>query len=118
MYFGSGGRALGIFRVCASGGGSLTYAFEAPLQMIGTALDYDPVMVVFLVPATALAFSHFKKIPTEILPIYFFVVLAATTVIFGSRGTLFNHLLDLHVAGVLVLAYSASRNSALTEIGT
>jgi hypothetical protein len=118
MYFGSGGRALEIFRVCASGGGSITYAFEAPLQMIGTALEYDPVMVVFLVPATAFAFSYFKKIPTEILPIYFFVVLAATTVIFGSRGTLSNHLLDLHVAGVLVLAYSASRNSAFAEIST
>jgi hypothetical protein len=118
IYFGSGGRALEIFRVCASGGGSITYAFEAPLQMIGTALEYDPVMVVFLVPATAFAFSYFKKIPTEILPIYFFVVLAATTVIFGSRGTLSNHLLDLHVAGVLVLAYSASRNSVFAEIST
>jgi hypothetical protein len=118
IYFGSGGRALEIFRVCASGGGSIGYAIEAPLQMIGTAIEYDPLMVVFLVPATAFAFSYFKKIPTEILPIYFFVVLAATTVIFASRGTLSNHLLDLHVAGVLVVAYSASRNSAFAEIGT
>jgi hypothetical protein len=118
MYFGSGGRAFEIFRVCAGGGGSLTYALEAPLQLIGAALQYDPVMLIFLVPATAFALSYFRKFPTEILPIYFFVVLLATTVIFGSRGTLFNHLIDLHVAAVLLLAYSASRSSALVEIGT
>lgn len=118
MYFGSGGRAFAIFRVCAGGGGSLTYALEAPLQMIGAALQYDPVMLIFLVPATAFALSYFRKCPTEILPIYFFVVLLATTVIFGSRGTLFNHLIDLHVAAVLLLAYAASRNSAIAEIGT
>ncbi len=118
MYLGSGGRAFEIFRVCAGGGGSLTYALEAPLQLIGAALQYDPVMLIFLVPATAFALSYFRKFPTEILPIYFFVVLLATTVIFGSRGTLFNHLIDLHVAAVLILAYSASRNSAIAEIGT
>ncbi len=118
IYFGSDGRAFEVFRVCAGGGGSLTYALEAPLQLIGAALQYDPVMLIFLVPAIAFALSHFRKYPTEILPIYFFVVLLATTVIFGSRGTLFNHLIDLHVAAALLLAYSASRNSAIAEIGT
>src|SRR4029077_1471619 len=109
MYFGSGGRALEIFRVCAAGGGSITYAMEAPLQMIGSALEFDPVMSVFLVPAAAFAFSYFKKVPTEILPVYFFMALMATTVIFGSRGTQVNHLIDLHVAAVLMIAYTASR---------
>jgi hypothetical protein len=118
MYFGSGGRAFEIFRVCAGGGGSLTYALEAPLQLLGAALEYDPIMLIFLVPATAFALTYFRKLPTEILPIYFFVVLLATTTIFASRGTLFNHLIDLHVAAVMILAYSASRNSAIAEIGT
>jgi hypothetical protein len=118
MYFGSGGRALEIFRVCAGGGGSLIYALEAPYRIIGSALESDPVMVIFLIPAVAFGLSHFKKFPTDILPIYFVLVLAVTTVIFGSPGTLFNHLIDLHVAAILLLAYSASRNSAITEIGT
>jgi hypothetical protein len=118
IYFGSGGRAFEIFRVCAGGGGSLTYALEAPLQLIGAALQYDPVMLIFLVPATAFALTYFRKLPSEILPIYFLVVLLATTAIFASRGTLFNHLIDLHVAAVMILAYSASRNSTLAEVGT
>ena len=46
------------------------------------------------------------------------MVLLATTAIFASRGTLFNHLIDLHVAAVMILAYSASRNSTLAEVGT
>jgi hypothetical protein len=118
IYFGSGGRAFEIFRVCAGGGGSLTYALEAPLQLIGAALQYDPIMLIFLVPATAFALTYFRRLPTEILPIYFLVVLLATTAIFASRGTLFNHLIDLHVAAVMILAYSASRNSTLAEVGT
>lgn len=118
MYFGSGGRALEIFRVCAAGGGSLTYALEAPYRIVGSILDYDPVMLVFLIPAAAFGLTHFKKFPTDILPIYFVAVLAVTTVIFGSPGTLFNHLIDLNVAAILLLAYSASRNSAVLEIGT
>jgi hypothetical protein len=118
MYLASGGRVFEVFRVCAGGGGSLTYALEAPLQMIGAALQYDPVMLIFFVPATAFAFHCLRKFPTEILPVYFLVVLLATTVIFGSRGTMFNHLIDLHVAAVLMLAYWASRDSAIAEIGT
>jgi len=118
MYFGSGGRALEIFRVCAGGGGSLIYALEAPYRIIGSALESDPVMVIFVIPAVAFGLSHFKKFPTDILPIYFVLVLAVTTVIFGSPGTLFNHLIDLNVAAILLLAYAASRNSAVLEIGT
>jgi hypothetical protein len=118
IYFGSGGRAFEIFRVCAGGGGSLTYVLEAPLQLLGAALQYDPVMLIFLVPATAFALTYFRKLPTEILPIYLLVVLLATTAIFASRGTLFNHLIDLHVAAAMILVYTASRNSTLFEVGT
>ena len=118
MYFGSGGRALEIFRVCAGGGGSLIYALEAPYRIIGSALESDPVMVIFVIPAVAFGLSHFKKFPTDILPIYFVLVLAVTSVTFGSPGTLFNHLIDLNVAAILLLAYAASRNSAVLEIGT
>jgi hypothetical protein len=117
MYFGSGGRVLEIFRVCAGGGGSLTYALGAPYRIVGSILDSDPTMLVFLVPAAAFGLSHFKKFPAHILPIYFVFVLAVTTMIFGSPGTLFNHLIDLNAAAILLLAYSASRNVALTEIG-
>ena len=104
--------------MCAGGGGSLIYALEAPYRIIGSALDSDPVMVIFLIPAVAFGLSHFKKFPADILPIYFVLVLAVTTMIFGSPGTLFNHLIDLNAAAILLLAYCASRDSAITGIGT
>jgi hypothetical protein len=85
---------------------------------VGSILDDDPVMLVFLAPGAAFGLAHFKKFPTDLLPIYFVIVLAVTTVIFGSPGTLFNHLIDLNAAAILLLAYSASRNLAVTEIGT
>jgi hypothetical protein len=118
IYFGSHGRALEIFRACAGGGGSLLFALQAPYQMLVKALQGDPVMLLFLVPAIALALSSFKNNKTEILPIYFVLVLLVTVIIFGSPGTNGNHLLDLQVAAVMLIAVSISRSPAIAEVGT
>lgn len=118
IYFGSEGRAVEVFRACATGGGSLIAALKGPLHMVGVALEADPVMLLVLIPAAALAPGYFKERPSEILPIYFAAVLLTTMVIFGSPGTFANHLLDLHVAAVLLFAFSVSRSAVLAEIGT
>ena len=117
IFFGSNGRALEVFRACAGGGGSLIRALQAPFHMLAMTL-VDPVMLLFLVPAAALALSSFKHNGTQILLIYFVLVLLVTLIIFGSPGTAINHLLDLHVAAVLVIAFSISRSPAIAEVGT
>jgi hypothetical protein len=118
MYFGSDGRVFSIFRACASGGASIFYTLQAPLHLLSKVLDVDPVFLLFLVPAAALALVSFKENKTEILPIYFVLVLLVTIVIFGSPGIGINHLLDLHVAAVLLLVLSISRTPELAEAGT
>jgi hypothetical protein len=118
MYFGSGGRVFGIFRACASGGGSILYTLQAPIHMLTKVLDVDPVFLLFLVLAAALGLASYKEDKTQILPIYFVLALLVALVIFGSPGIGVNHLLDLHVAAVLLLVLSISRSPQLAETST
>jgi hypothetical protein len=118
MYFGSDGRVFAIFRACASGGGSIFYTLQAPVHLLTKVMDVDPVFLLFLVPAAALGLTSFKENLTDILPIYFVLVLLVSIVIFGSPGIGVNHLLDLQAAAVLVLVLSISRTPELSEAGT
>ncbi len=118
MYLGSDGRVFAIFRACASGGGSIFYTLQAPLHMLSKALDVDPVILLFLVPAAVLGLASYKEDKTQILPIYFVLTLLVAVVIFGSPGIGINHLLDLHVAAVLLIVLSISRTPQLAETGT
>src|SRR5262249_21750026 len=71
MYVGSGGRVFGIFRACASGGGSLAYTLQAPIHLVSKAMDVDPIFLFLLIVAAAIGGTAFWKHRTEILPIYF-----------------------------------------------
>jgi hypothetical protein len=113
MYVASGGRVFAIFRACAGGGGSLSYTLQAPLHLLSKALDVDPVFLLFLVPAAVFGLHYFRENRTDILPIYFVLVLLVTTVIFGSLGIGINHLFDLQIAAVLLLVTSISRAPGL-----
>jgi hypothetical protein len=118
MYAASGGRVFSIFRACAGGGGSLSYTLQAPWHLLSKALDVDPVLLLFLVAAAVFGLSYFRENRTDILPMYFALVLLVTTVIFGSLGIGINHLFDLQVAAVLVLTVATSQAPALAEVGT
>jgi hypothetical protein len=108
MYFASGGRVFGIFRACASGGGSLAYTLQAPLHLLSKAMEVDPIFLLFLIPAAAFGVAVFRENKIAILPLYFVLSLLASIVIFGSPGIGINHLLDLHVAAILLLVISFS----------
>jgi hypothetical protein len=118
MYVASGGRVFAIFKACAGGGGSLSYTIQAPIHLISKALDVDPAFLFFLIPAFIFGLQYFLQNKKDLWPIYFAFVLAVTTVIFGSLGIGINHLFDLQVAAVILLAIATSRVSTLTEIGT
>lgn len=109
MYVGSSGRVFRIFRACAGGGGSLSYALLAPLHLLSRVMDQDPIFLLFLIAAAAFAVAAFREHKPDILPIYFVLTLLVSVVIFGSRGTNINHLLDLHIAAILLLILSCSR---------
>ncbi len=118
MHVASGGRVFAIFRACAGGGGSLSYTLQAPLHLLSKALDVDPVFLLFLVPAAVFGLPYFREKKTDILPIYFVLVLFVTAVIFGSPGIGINHLFDLQIAAVLLLVVAISRSPELAEAGT
>ena len=118
MHVASGGRVFAIFRACAGGGGSLSYTLQAPLHLLSKALDVDPVFLLFLVLAAVFGLYYFRENKTDILPIYFALVLLVTTVIFGSPGIGINHLFDLQIAAVLLVAVAISRAPSLAEVGT
>lgn len=109
MYVASGGRVFGIFRACASGGGSLLYTVQAPLHLLSKAIEVDPIFLLFLIPAAAFGVAAFRENRTDILPLYFVLSLLVSVVIFGSPGIGINHLLDLHVAAILLLIISFTR---------
>jgi hypothetical protein len=118
MYVASGGRVFAIFRACAGGGGSLSYKLQAPLHLLSKALDVDPVFLLFLIPAAVFGLYYFQENKTDLLPIYFALVLLITTVIFSSLGIGINHLFDLQIAAVLLLVVAISRAPTLPEIGS
>jgi hypothetical protein len=118
MYFASGGRVFAIFRACAGGGGSLSYTLQAPLHLLSKALDVDPVFLLFLAPAAVFGVHYFRENKFDIVPIYFVLVLLVTTVIFGSPGIGINHLFDLQIAAIILVAVAISRTPAFAEIGT
>jgi hypothetical protein len=117
MHFGSEGRALEVFRTSAGGGGSLLFSVQAPLHLVLKLFD-DPVTLLCLPPAVVLGLNYFQDHKTDLLAIYFFLVLFITTVIFTTPGISFNHLLDLHVAAVLLLVLAISRAPAPAEVST
>jgi hypothetical protein len=118
MYAESGGRVFAIFKACAGGGGSLSYTIQAPIHLLSKALDVDPGFLFFLIPAFVFGLQYFLQNKIDVWPIYFAFVLAVTTVIFGSLGIGINHLFDLQVAAMILLAVAISRIATLTEVGT
>jgi hypothetical protein len=98
----SGGWALTIFRLCASGGGSAARLLKGPKLLILDALHQDKTicglwgMAILLIAGTQRWFS----LPAILL----ILCTAGTVLIYGSPGTHLNHLVDMDAAALLVIA--------------
>ncbi len=106
MIVASHGRVVDIFKACASGGTDWKFIASGPLRMESMAVYTDPALVLFAVLALLLlVFLVFSSKLLRNLPALFLIATMATTVvIFGSPGTAGNHLLDVQVASVILLA--------------
>jgi hypothetical protein len=100
----SDGRALGIFRLCAAGGGGLSQLLHGPRRMLSDAIHNDRVFVCFWLLAAGLIVlaRQWASLPV----ILFALTTLGTVAIYGSPGTNCNHLIDLQAAAVLVIAAS------------
>jgi hypothetical protein len=106
MMVGSRGRVVEIFKACAFGGADWKFVASGPMRMESMAVYTDPGLVLFAVLAlSALVFVVFSSKFLQNLPALFLIAtLAVTVMIFGSPGTAANHLLDVQVASVILLA--------------
>jgi len=102
----SRGRVVDIFKACAAGGADWKFILSGPMRMESMAVYTDPVLVGFAFLALlVLVFLLFSSNLLRSLPALFWITtLIITAVIFGSPGTAANHLLDMQVASVILLA--------------
>jgi hypothetical protein len=107
----SDGRAIGIFRRTAAGGGGFTSLAQGPHRFADALLHSDHVVFGFWVLALALVLIRrsWNSLPALLL----FVTTAGTIAIFGSPGTGINHLMSLQAASVLVVGVGLLQLRAL-----
>jgi len=100
----SDGRAYGIFKLCAAGGGGLTQLLHGPHRMAYDAFYNDRIFIFFWLLAAALIVigRQWASLPA----ILFAVTTLGTAAIYGSPGTNCNHLVDLQAAAIVVIAAS------------
>jgi hypothetical protein len=98
------GKALASFQACLLGGGHLDYALKTPLWF-GTVIIRDPFFFALLCLAVYLAAKIKPEQWKSFVPLYFGFTLISTVAIFSSPGTDSNHLIDLLIACILVLAF-------------
>ncbi len=106
MIVASHGRVVVIFRACASGGADWKFIASGFSRMESMAVYTDPALVLFAGLAfLLLAFlTGCGKLLQNLPALFFIITMAVTIVIFGSPGTAGNHLLDVQVASVILLA--------------
>ena len=113
LFFASHGRIATIFKACASAGTSPIRTLLGPFHMLSVAVRDDPGLLLFFF----LALIVLPNRTARSLPVLFFITtIAVTAFIFGSPGTSWNHLLDLQVASVIIIAaWLADKDASLLK---
>lgn len=104
MLIASHGRAYEILKACLMGGGSLSSFLRIPQTVALYTGREDVGGFPFLVLATAVFLTWPVHRWKEIAPLFFLCAGVITLIIFGSPGTIYNHLIDLHSAAIILLA--------------
>ena len=105
----SGGRLLEMYRLTVAGGAGVKGLVLGPAQVIWKLIQYDPAGLMFFGVALTTLVTATKRILLSLPSIYLACTVFITAVIFASPGTELNHLIDLQVA-VIVLVASATRD--------
>lgn len=109
----SDGRLFAILHACASGGSTLWSIFKGPSAMLANMrIDDGASLISFLMACSVLTQSSatIHKNPAAIL---FLILIPTTLFIFSSNGIMYNHLIDIHVASILVVVYWISKGIGL-----
>jgi len=106
MIVASHDRVVNIFKACASGGANWRFIASGPARMVSMAAYTDPGLVLFAVLGLAalVAVVLSSRLLRSLPALFLIGTVAITIMIFGSPGTAGNHLLDLQLASVIMLA--------------
>ena len=109
----SRGRVIQIFRACASGGMDWRFLGTALGRAKATIVHGDPGLAWFLMLGLLLAIlTRPSKLLRSLPALFFLAAVAVAVIIFGSPGTAQNHLLDVQVAAVILLATWVGTNDS------
>jgi len=115
MYFASSGRAFAALHLTLATGSGWQSLLYSPITMEQTMHGYVAESTLFVLGLTALLVGRGRGL-TLLPALWFLCSLAVALVIFSSEGTAGNHLIELHVAAVVLFAAWASEFQ-LPEIG-
>lgn len=100
----SSGRFMEIFALCASGGATIVKMLKSPFNFINCLKATDTGSIVIFTAALAIAVYKGREIIMSQYALYMASTLAITVFIFGTEGIVGNHLIDIHIASVLVIS--------------
>jgi hypothetical protein len=100
----SEGRFLEMMAVTSSGGGSLFRFLLGPVTFEGMLRGADPLAYLATVVSVFLLVARFRQLGSSLTGLMFISVMVMTMAIFGSSGTIHNHLIDINFAAMLLLA--------------
>jgi len=100
----SSGRFLNIFSLLAAGGTTIIKFVKLPFNFISCIASTDPGSLVILITALTIMVYKGRDIIRSKYALYMAATLTITLFIFGSEGIVGNHLIDIHIASVLVIA--------------
>lgn len=117
LFFGSQERFWQIFKACASGGTTLLGAAAGPWNMLTLAARLDPAALLFAgLGLFALAHAiYMGKLLRNLPTLLFIATLAVTAFIYGTPGVNENHLLDLQVASLVLIATQLANATTLLQ---
>ena len=108
MYVASDGRVFAIFRACSMGGGTPFDFLLGPIHLIRLANDGPSALPLFVFSWAiwiATLPTAWKELPTLV----FLCVAGMLNFVCGSPGISGNHLLDIHVVGVVLISVAIIR---------
>jgi hypothetical protein len=100
----SDGRFIDMMLVTSSGGGSLFQALLGPVRLEEMLRGSDPLAYLATIAGVVLLLSRYNQLRSNPAAVTLVSVLLMSVMIFGSRGTIHNHLVDINVAAMLMLA--------------
>src|SRR5262249_26990073 len=110
----SQGRFLENLRALGGGGSGMESVLQAPERLL-QAFRFSQGFVLLLPLLAAVLLLRARRLGWVVWGWYFLTALLFTLLVYTSRGTADNHLLELEAAGVLLLARIVSTESAGLE---